>query len=44
MFLKMNPGSFFLDYENVVFLEQVLQENNILEGLENQRKNDALFQ
>ena len=44
MFLKMSPGSFFLDYENVVLLEQVLQENTLLEGLENLRKNDILFQ
>ena len=44
IFLKMNPGSFFLDYENVILLEQMLQEDNILEGLENLRKNDALFQ
>ena len=47
-FLKMTPDAFFLDYDNVLLLEQVLQEKNFItktsEGLENLRKNDALFQ
>ena len=47
-FLKMTPDAFFLDYDNVLLLEQVLQEKDFVtktsEGLENLRKNDALFQ
>ena len=47
-FLKMTPDAFFLDYDNVILLEQVLQEKDFVtktsEGLENLRKNDALFQ
>ena len=44
----MTPDAFFLDYDNVILLEQVLQEKDFVtktsEGLENLRKNDALFQ
>ena len=47
-FVKMRPNAFFLDYENVVELEKLLQENNFVtktsEGLERKRKKDALFQ
>ena len=47
-FLKMTPDAFFLDYDNVLLLEQVLQEKDFVtktsEGLESLRKNDALFQ
>ncbi len=47
-FAKMIPSAFFLDYESVLLLEKLLQENyfvsKTLEGLENKRKKDALFQ
>lgn len=48
MFIKMTPDTFSLDYANVVVLEKILQETNIVtktsEGIELQKKNDALFQ
>ena len=47
-FIKMRPNGFFLDYDNVLALEKLLQENNFVTkteiGLERKRKKDALFQ
>ena len=45
---QIKPDGFFLDYENVLLLEELLQEDNFVtktsEGLERKRKKDALFQ
>ena len=45
---KIKPDGFFLDYDNVVALEKLLQEDNFVtktsEGLERKRKKEALFQ